>query len=368
MKEIKKQFKKDSNIGERIGILSIVLNLILSVPKMIMGGITNSVALFTDGVNNASDCLTGIITLVGMKVSKKPGDIDHPYGHEKAEYITGFIISLLTAVVGFEFLTTSVKSIFTPRDASLDTVSRMFLAISMVLKAFFATINARAYKKTQSTVFKANREDASVDIIISAFILISSFFFVKYPWLDAFAGIIVSLLILYNAFTTVKDTISPILGESPRREDIKIIKEAVASSKHVLGIHNLYLDRRSMESVFATVDVEVDPNLTIGEVHDDFERITAILRRDYNVELVIHIEPGVLDEKKSNIKKKLLHLTGVLDVTDILIGKGDEDSFVTISITPQNLEHKDEIMLECLDLLNKEEKSNWIVDIIVSFS
>ncbi|MDY3946391.1 MAG: cation diffusion facilitator family transporter [Ezakiella sp.] len=359
---------KDNKIGERVGIISIVLNLLLSVPKMILGGITNSVALFTDGVNNASDCLTGVITLVGMKASKKPRDIDHPYGHEKAEYITGFIIALLTAVVGFEFLTTSIKSIFNPRDASLDTISRIFLAISMLLKAIFVEINRRAFKKTQSTVFKANKEDASIDIAISAFILISSYFFVKYPWLDAFAGIVVSLLILYNAFSTVKDTISPILGEAPRREDIKLIREAVLSSKYVSSLHNLYVDRRSMDSIFATVDVEVEPELTIGEVHDDFERITATLRRDHNVELVIHIEPKTLDEKRTNIKKKLLNLTGVLGVSDILIGTEGEDSFVTISITPQNLEHKDDIKKECLEILNEEEKSNWIVDIIVSFS
>lgn len=352
---------QNKKLASKIGEVGLIIALVLAVPKMILGVITGSISVLADGVNNLMDSAVSIITMVGMKMSKKPMDKNHPYGYGRIEHITGFIISIVTAIIGVQFLIKSVKGIFNPEMTSIDSLTRLFMILSIILKSFYVFLNHGFYNRFKSTIYKANRQDALFDVIISATVLISSFFFKNYPILDSIVALIISLLLIYSAYETLKDTISPLIGETPSREDLDLIEQSLKSSDKVDSIHNIYIDRKSMDHAFATADVEVDPNLTIGEIHDELERITIRLRKENNIELVIHVEPKIEDELRLKIKEAILNISGVTSVHDILLGR---KNFVTIAIDADKLKDKNEILERVMRRLKELKDKEWILDVI----
>ena len=352
-----------NNSGEKVGLIGIIMNLIIAIPKIILGLISQSISLFTDGINNACDSITGVVTYIGIKLSKKPIDKDHPYGHARAEYIAGFVIAIFTAVVGIQFFISSVKVLIHPRTPDVDTIGRAFLILSIVLKTGFVYLNHIEYKKHGATIFVANRQDALMDIIISSFILVSSFFFAGHEWLDASLGILISILILYQA-ETLKDTVTPLVGPSPMASDIDTIVQALNESGLIKNVHDIYVDRQSMGKVIATADVEVDPNLTVKEVHNEIEMITANLRQTANIDLVVHVEPLIQDTKLLHIKRLLKNIDGVMGVYDLIM---DKENYVTLAINEDDLHSKENIKRQAIEILNKEDNKEWNMDIIVGF-
>lgn len=352
---------QNKKLSGQIGQIGLLIALVLAVPKMILGVITGSISVLADGVNNLMDSAVSIITIVGMKMSKKPMDKDHPYGHGRIEHITGFIISIVTAIIGVQFLIKSVNGILNPAATSIDTLTRIFMILSIILKSFYAFLNHEFYNKLKSTIYKANRQDALFDVIISATVLISSFFFSNYPILDSVVALIISLLLIYSAYETLKDTISPLIGEMPSREDLDLIEKSLLSCDKVDSIHNIYIDRKSMDHAFATADVEVDPNITIGEIHDDLERITIKLREESNIELVIHIEPRIEDKERVRVKETIELVSGVTSVHDILLGR---KNFVTVAIDADRLKDKNEILENVQNKLKELQDKEWILDVI----
>lgn len=350
--------------GERVGLIGIIMNLIIAIPKIILGLMSQSISLFTDGINNACDSITGLVTYIGIKLSKKPIDKGHPYGHARAEYIAGFVIAIFTAVVGIQFFISSVKVLIHPRTPDVDTIGRAFLILSILLKVGFVYLNHIEYKKHKATIFVANRQDALMDIIISTFILVSSFFFAGHEWLDAGLGILISILILYQAFETLKDTVTPLVGPSPMTSDIDTIIQALNKSDLINSVHDIYVDRQSMGKVIATADVEVDPNLTVKEVHDEIEMITANLRQTANIDLVVHVEPLIQDTKLLHIKRLLKNIDGVTGVYDLIM---DKENYVTLAISEDDLHSKENIKRQAMEILKKEDDKEWNTDIIVGF-
>lgn len=352
---------QNKKLANKIGEIGLVIALVLAVPKMILGVITGSISVLADGVNNLMDSAVSVITMVGMRLSKKPMDKDHPYGHGRIEHITGFIISIVTAIIGIQFLIKSINGILNPEATSIDTLTRIFMILSIVLKSFYSLLNHGFYNRFKSTIYKANRQDSLFDVIISATVLVSSFFFANYPVLDSVIALIISLILIYSAYETLKDTISPLIGETPSREDLDLIEEALKACDKVDSIHNIYIDRKSMEHAFATADVEVDPKLTIGEIHDDLERITIKLREEHNIELVIHMEPRIEDKDRLSIKEAVEKVPGVTSVHDILLGK---KNFVTVAIDADRLKDKNEILENVNRRLKELKDKEWVLDVI----
>lgn len=350
--------------SEKIGEIGLVVALVLAIPKMILGIATGSISVLADGVNNLMDSFVSILTMVGMRMSRKPMDKDHPYGHDRIEYITGFIISVVTAIIGLQFLVKSAGGIIDPQKTEIDTITRVFMIVSIVLKSGFSLLNHEYYLNFKSTIFKANRQDALFDVVISATVLFTSFFFGNYPVLDSVVALIISLILLYSAYETLKDTISPLIGEKPSDEDLKAIEEALNSSDMINSIHNIYVDRKSMDHVFATADVEVDPDLTVREAHDVIERLTVELKEKTNIDLVVHIEPKITDGKSLEIKHRIEEISGVKGVHDIILG---ESNIITVAIDENKLDNLEEIKENVLRKLKEKDDKRWILETVVDF-
>lgn len=356
---------KSKKTSDKIGEIGLGIALVLAIPKILLGIITGSISVLADGVNNLMDSFVSVITIIGMKMAKKPRDKDHPYGHGRIEYITGFIISIVTALIGFQFLIKSTKSIINPVISNIDTLTRIFLILSIILKSFFSILNREFYKNFKSTIFKANEQDSLFDVVISGTVLVSSFFFKNYPVLDAAVALIISLILLYTAYETLKETIAPLIGAAPSEEDLQAIEEALNSCDIVRSIHNVYVDRKSMDHVFATADVEVDPKLTIGEVHEELELATLKLKKDKKIELVVHAEPEIDDDYHKKLKVEVEKVDGVCGVHDILTGS---TNYITISISANDLHRKEDIVHKVLEKLQGIGDDEWNIDVIADFN
>lgn len=355
---------KSKKGSERIGEIGLAVALVLAIPKMILGFATGSISVLADGVNNLMDSFVSILTMVGMRMSRKPMDKDHPYGHDRIEYITGFIISVVTAIIGIQFLVKSVGGIVDPEKTEIDTITRAFMILSIVLKSGFSLLNHEYYLNFKSTIFKANRQDALFDVVISTTVLVTSFFFANYPVLDSIVALIISLILLYSAYETLKDTISPLIGEKPSEEDLKAIEDALSSSPMITSIHNIYVDRKSMDHVFATADVEVDPDLTVREAHDVIERLTVELREKTNIDLVVHIEPKIVGGRRLEIKKAIEEIAGVKGVHDVILG---ESNIITVAVDENKLEKVENIKVNVLNRLKEKDDNRWIIETVVDF-
>ena len=146
--------------GRVAGIVGIICNLLLSVMKFIIGTITNSVSITADATNNMTDAGSSIVTLVGFRLSEKPADEDHPYGHARIEYITGLIISFLTLIIGYDILKTSVTKIFHPEDIAFSWTAVIILTVSILMKLWLSRFNRTLGKRIKSKALEATAADS----------------------------------------------------------------------------------------------------------------------------------------------------------------------------------------------------------------
>ncbi len=304
--------------GRIAGIVGIICNLILSIMKFIIGSISNSVSITADATNNISDAGSSIVTLVGFRLSEKPADEDHPYGHARIEYITGLIISFLILLVGFETLKSSVSKIFAPEESIFSWVSALVLVLSIGMKLWLAGFNKKLSKAINSSTLEATATDSRNDCISTFAVLVSAIIshFTNIN-LDGFIGVGVALLILYSGIELVKETVGPLLGQAPSKEVYEKIEKGILEYDDVLGVHDLMVHSYGPGSYFASAHIEMDANINVLVCHDLMDKIERDFKKNHNIHLVVHLDPTVLDCEETNELKELVR--GILADIDPVI-------------------------------------------------
>lgn len=314
---IEKKFILDSSLNERqqrmryatvSSVIGIGFNLILSMTKMICGILFSSISVFGDGLNNLSDCATTGITFVGFKMSEKPPDKEHPFGHARVEYISGFLVSFVISFVGFELFLSSLEKIFNPTPPQASKLMFSILLLSMVVKFWLFLFNKQIGKRIQSTAMLAVAKDSFNDIFITLGVIISngvySYFSIN---LDGYIGILIAIMVAKSGFDLAKDTLSPIIGEAPKPEFIKEIHDEILSFDKVLGIHDLMVHSYGENRYFVSVHVEFDAKMQFvvcHEIADEIER--HFESRD--IQIVVHSDPVVTDSLEFNQYKEMVEL------------------------------------------------------------
>ncbi len=304
--------------GRIAGIVGIICNLILSIAKFIIGTVSNSVSITADATNNISDAGSSIVTLVGFRLSEKPADEDHPYGHARIEYITGLIISFLILLVGFETLKSSVSKIFNPEESIFSWVSVLVLIMSIIVKLWLAGFNKKLSKAINSATLEATATDSRNDCISTFAVLISTIIshFTDIN-LDGFIGVGVAILILYSGIELVKETVGPLLGQAPSKEIYEMIENGILEYDDVLGVHDLMVHSYGPGSYFASAHIEMDANINVLVCHDLMDKIERDFNKKHNIHLVVHLDPTVLDCEETNELKELVR--GILEDIDPII-------------------------------------------------
>ncbi len=303
-----KDYKNTSNGGvrEKYGSLSsfvgIAVNIILALVKLLLGLLTASVAIMADALNNLSDAGSSLITLISFKLSAKPADRDHPFGHARIEYIASMIVAFLILIVGFEMLTNSLGSLFGFKDSDLpefSITSIIILGSTICLKLWLAFFYRKIAKKIDSGVIKASSADSLFDCISTFAVLISALIikFGGYPKIDAIVGIGVSALIFIAGIRILIETKNSILGEAPTEEIIQGIKNIVSEYPEVLGTHDLMLHNYGPKVFVSSFHVEVDGSHDIYMLHDMVDNLERRIKEEMNILCTIHMDPIVTNDE-----------------------------------------------------------------------
>lgn len=301
--------------GKLSGIVGIITNMFLTIIKIVTGIIVGSIAIIADGVNNLSDSSTSIVTLLGFRFSSMPPDKEHPYGHQRIEYISGLIVSIFVLIVGLGLMQTSARKIINPVELEYSRIIIIVLIISILLKIWQMSFYRYIGKLINSTTLIATAFDSLSDVFATTVVLIGMIV-LKYTSLniDGYLGLIISIFIIFSGIKLIKDTISPLLGEAPTPEFIDTVASHIKSYEGVLGYHDIIVHSYGPYRTFVTVDVEVDCQVDIMITHELIDRIEYDFRKKGLGNLVIHIDP--VDTKCEKMQRYRQIITNILHDID----------------------------------------------------
>lgn len=293
------------SVRQKYGLLGsfvgIGCNVFLFISKLIIGLLSSSVSIMADSVNNLSDAASSIITLIGFKISSKPADEDHPFGHERVEYIAGLIISFFIIFLGIQLGLSSIGKIFSPEPMSISLVTIIVLILSILVKLWMSFFNRYLGEQINSTTLKATATDSLNDVISTSSVLLSVciFYFTSFN-LDGFIGVVVAGFIIYSGIDVIRDTVSPLLGEAPTLELVETIEQKISSYEGVIGFHDLMVHNYGPNRCFASVHVEVSASEDILVSHDLIDNIERDFAFDLGIHLVIHLDPIIQEDALTN--------------------------------------------------------------------
>ncbi len=272
------------------GWISIVVNTILFGLKYWAGIVSGSVALISDAWHSLSDSISSVGIIIGTKISSKPPDEKHPFGHGRAELITSILIGVLLAVVAYNFFLESIESIKNHKKAVFGTLSITVLIVSIIMKEMSAQYAFYTARKTGFLSLKADgwhhRSDAITSVLILAGIFINPYF----PMIDGILGIIVSLFILHTAYSIIKESSSAVLGESCSEEFIdKIKKVAGDSAGFDVGIHHIHSHNYGNHKE-VTFHINLSGNMTVEEAHNIADNIEKDVKKELDITATVHID------------------------------------------------------------------------------
>ena len=302
-------------IGTLSGLVGIVCNMLLFAFKLLVGTLTGSVSITADAMNNLSDASGSIVTFIGFRVADKPADEHHPYGHARAEYLSGLGVAALILVIGLELVKTSVEKIIHPTPVTFTTVAAVVLLASIAVKFWMNLFNRSLAKRIDSTALMATAADSRNDCITTGAVLIAAVVekLANIP-VDGWIGLAVALFILYSGLNLAKDTISPLLGEGADPELREKIVDYIVAQPKVLGYHDLMVHDYGPGQRFASLHVEMDCREDPLECHERIDDMERECLRSHNVHLVIHYDPVVIDNPElTALKAKVLCLLQTRD-------------------------------------------------------
>ena len=288
-------------------LVGIVCNLLLFAAKFLIGMLSGSVSIMADAVNNLSDIGSSVVTLLGFKLSAKPADKEHPFGHGRMEYMSGFIVAIAIILVGFELLKSSVEKIVTPEELTVTPVLFIVLGLSVLVKLWMFFFNRKVGKLIDSTAMKATSFDSLSDAVSTTAVLaaMAVSYFTGYN-LDAYMGAVVAVFILVSGVNIARDTLNPLLGQPPEREFVQELEGRILAYDGIVGIHDLVVHNYGPGRCFVTVHAEVPANVDILASHDIVDLCERQVGETMGIEMVIHMDPIVTDDEVVNETRQLV--------------------------------------------------------------
>ncbi|MDD4426725.1 MAG: cation diffusion facilitator family transporter [Mariniphaga sp.] len=285
--------KKSNKYIIREGWISIAGNIVLFGFKYWAGIVTGSLALIADAWHTLSDSFSSVIVLVGGKISGKPADEDHPFGHGRAEHIASVIIGVMLAIVAFDFIVGAVKKFSTHEQTNFGTIAWVVTILSILAKEVMAQYAFWAAKKAKSSVLKADgwhhRSDALSSIVILAGIALGNSFW----WTDAVLSFIVALMIGWASYQILATEINSLLGESPSKELVTSIYNTMQEEfNRPLHLHHIHIHNYGGRTELSC-HIKLPPDMPLIEVHDICSRVENIMMSKFGIVSTVHAEPIV---------------------------------------------------------------------------
>lgn len=297
---------KNPLVRKAYGMLSsfvgISVNLILAAIKLLIGVLTASVAVIADALNNFSDAGSSIIALVSFRMSLKPADRDHPFGHARIEYIASLVVSFLILLVGFETMTSSISVILgfsQSEPTSFSTVSIIILGSSILLKLWLSLFYRTVGKRIDSSVIKASSIDSLTDCISTLAVLLSAIVIklTNLQIIDNIVSLAVSVMIVIAGVKILNETKNSLLGEAPVDEQVESINKIITEYPDILGTHDLLIHNYGPNHFIASFHAEVDGSKDVFMLHDMIDNVEKRIQSDLNILCTIHMDPIITDDE-----------------------------------------------------------------------
>ncbi len=280
-----------SRVGSIEGWTSIFGNILLSIIKFIFGFLTGSISLMADAVHTASDISSSAVVLIGFKISKKAPDKEHPFGHGRAEYITGLFIALMLVAAGVTFIIKSYERLSGGVVMEPSLAAIIVVVFSILFKEFLYHFSFQAGKVIDSEALIADAIHHRSDSFSSVAVLIAlTGAYFNLGFLDSIFGFFVAAFIIYSGICIAAKSINRLLGTAPSRETKDSILNCVLDIRGVMSAHDLTVhDYGAKKSI--TIHIEVDGSLSVSEAHEIAEKVENILCENYKCHTVVHLDP-----------------------------------------------------------------------------
>ncbi len=279
-------------ISYREGWIAIIVNVVLFGLKYWVGIISGSVAIIADAWHTISDSFSSIVVLIGAKVSSKPADSSHPFGHGRAEAIAAIIIGMLLVFISFNFIVEGIGNLREEQAIVFSPIVAIIIGVSIVSKEGMAHYAIRAWKKTGKESLKADGWHHRSDAITSAIVFAGLFLSKHLWWIDSVLTFIVAALILYAAFEILRDTVSPLLGERP---DEGLLRRISAIARDQAGgpveVHHVHMHRYG-DHTELTFHINLEKGMRLDEAHHIVDSIEAAIEEELDIDATIHVEPA----------------------------------------------------------------------------
>lgn len=308
--QLEKTYRKEmlrGKIGLLAGVFGLLTNLLLFLGKLMIGLSANSVSIMADAMNSFSDSISSILVLVGFKIASKPADKDHPYGHERFEYVTGLGVAILITFVGTQFFKSSIDKIIHPTSIHFSALVFIILVLSIGIKWYQGIGYRYAGNKIESQTLIVNAKDSFNDVYTTSGVLLSVFIERVTGWrIDGYIGLILAIYITFNGLLMVRDFVNELLGQRPREKEIRQIENQLNHYPNILGYHDLLIHNYGPQKSFASVHIEVNSQWTLNQAHDVIDLIERDIYKQLGVHLVCHIDPVMINSEEYLEMQQLL--------------------------------------------------------------
>ena len=279
----------------------IVVNVLLSLSKFLLGVLSGSLAVTADAVNNLSDAAGSIMSLITVKIADKPVDKEHPFGHGRMEYIGALAVGALIVIAGVQLLREGIDGILNPVELTASPLVFVLLAVSVLVKLWLFFYYRKIAQTIDSTTLAAASKDSLSDVIATSTVVLSIVLHVAFGWrIDGYMGVVVALFVLKTGVDVCRDTIDRLLGEKPDPELTRQLREDLLSYEGILGLHDLVVHDYGPGRRIASVHAEVSATGDIVAVHELVDKAEREVSEALHITLCIHMDPVVTNDQDTN--------------------------------------------------------------------
>ncbi|MBQ9889105.1 MAG: cation transporter [Bacteroidales bacterium] len=336
----------------RTSVIGIAANVLLAAFKAVVGIISSSIAIVMDAVNNLSDALSSVITIIGTKLSQRPADRKHPFGYGRVEYFSAIIIAVIVLSAGVTSLIESVKKIIQPTGPNYTTTTLVVIIVAIVVKLVLGWYVKRQGIKLKSDALTASGADALFDAVITLATLISVG--VMLIWgisLDGILGTLISILIIKAGIEMLASPVGELLGSRVSNELVTEIKKEIMTYDEVHGVYDIILHNYGPDVMIGSLHVSVDDTLTAQDIHGLTRKISARMFQDHGIVMTVGVYAVATGDNQRKEMQTLVMRTMAAHKELVQVHGfyySEKDNLVTVDVVPDISVHDDQTLCQTL--------------------
>lgn len=351
-------------IGVRVSIAAILCNVLLFAVKLFAGRLLRATSVVADAVNNLSDAASSVVSLIGMNMSGKPADREHPFGHGRMEYVAALTVAFLIMAIGLSFFRESVDHILHPAPMQESVQMLGLLTFTILAKLFLFVMFRHFGKKIDSGIFRASSIDSLFDAVITTVTVLSVVVYRSTGTnIDGFAGLLVSLIIIWSGIGVIRETLNPLLGQQMDEDMCREINRIVLNHEGVAGAHDLIVHNYGAGRNYATIHIELPRTMSIEEAHQIADEAEEEVRNQLGVFLVAHVDPLETEDvkvirQKEQVQRVLKILDPELSMHDFTMTENGEEITMRFELQvpyAYNVDSEARLIRQVKDLLQEIE-------------